>query len=150
MADEISVRTKYSFTSDDGTNYGEDFQYSSDNGTTAGTPKRYMFVADASPVSVLNFNTTSNFRTQINGSSILMIVNRDERIDMNLTISTSSMTHKRTLKPKEFMFLDVTQGDQGTIGGGGSFTYAAENVTTVTAGTNYQSARGELICIRKS
>lgn len=150
MANEISVRTTYTFLSDDGTMYQRDHTYNSDATSTASFPKRFMFVADTNGLSALDFSTTNSYRIQLTGPSLLMLVNRDERVDMLVNMGTTSLTEKRTLGPGEWIFLDVTDGSQPLIGGSGAFTYAAESLLAVYVSTQFQSAKGELVCILKS
>ena len=150
MANEISVRTTYTFLSEDGTMYQRDHTYDSDSASTASFPKRIMFVADTNGLNALDFSTINSYRVQLTGPSMLMLVNRDERVDMIVQLSTSNLTEKRILGPGERIFLDVTDGSEPLIGGGGAFTYASESLVAVSVSTQFQSAKGELVCILKS
>ena len=150
MANEISVRTNYTFLSEDGTMYQRDHTYDSDETSTASFPKRFMFVADTNGLSALDFSAVNSYRIQLTGPSLLMLVNRDERVDMIVSMSTTNLTEKRILGPGEWIFLDVTDGSEPSIGGGGAFTYTAESMLAVYVSTQFQSAKGELVCILKS
>lgn len=151
MADEITVRTNYTFLSEDGTSYDRDVSFFSDDNTTASLPKRYVFYAsDGGEYTALDFSGLPAYHQQVMGASMCWLVNRDEGRDMYVRLQTSSMDESRIIKPGEWVYVDVCEGDQGVLGGGGSFTYGAEPFLAITVLSDFQSARGELITIYKA
>lgn len=151
MADSITVRTSYAFLSEDGTSYERDVSFFSDDNTTASRPKRYIFYAsDGATYTALDFSSTQAYHQQLNGAAMCWLVNRDEGRDMYVTLSSASMTETRIIKPGEWLYVDVCEGDQGALGGGGAFTYGAEPFTAVSVFSDFQSARGELFTIYKA
>lgn len=151
MANEISVNTNYTFQDSNGTVYSRDITYFSDSGTTASRPKRYIFYATPnSPVYALDFGANDGFLNQLSGAAMLCIVNREESRDMVVVLTSASLSETRILGPGEWLYLDVCEGDEAAIGGGGAFTYGAEALEAVQVYANWQSCKGELLTIYKA
>lgn len=149
MANEVQVNTTYSFTSNEGTAYNEDHTYYSDANTTASRARRLGFIATTSGPSVLNFSTTPSYTTQLTGPCILLLINRDVRADMLVTISnTSGNVSNRNLKAGEWLFLDVTDSDNSAYAN--PLNYAAKSMAAVVVTSENSDARGEYLCIYKA
>lgn len=150
MANEISVRTQFTFLDNDGTVYNKDVSFYSDASTTASRPRRIIFTAsDAGLTSIMTFSSES-FEQQPAGPSMVFIVNREAARDMEIEINSTSGYCSRILHPGEYVYLDVAQMDIVTLGGGGAFTYASDDIDVISCKTDFQSAKGEALIIFKA
>lgn len=150
MANEISVRTQYTFLSEDGTTYSRDNTYFSDATSAATSPLQYVFYAEAAASYAISFSGGA-FAEQNRSSAMLYLINRDDRRDMLVELAdTLGGLETRRLGPKEWVYLDVCEMNQSALGGGGAFTYAARPISQIQVQTDSQSARGELLSILKS
>lgn len=151
MADEINVRTIVTYSDDDGTIYNRDISFYSDDNTTASRPKRFTFVAsDVGEYSVLDTSTTAEWKQQLKGAAMVLLINRDTSKSMRVKVSTASMTRRQVLRPKSWIYFDVMEGDEGTIGGGGAFTYGSEPITAIAVSCEFGACKGELLTIYKA
>jgi len=149
MANELEVNTTYAFVSNDGTAYSENHTYFSDAATTASRARRVGFIATTSGPSVLNFSNTPSYTTQLTGPCLLLLINRDTRADMLVTLSnTSGNVSNRNLKAGEWLFLDVTDSDNSAYSS--PLTYAAKSMVAVAVTSENSDAKGEYLCVYKA
>lgn len=149
MANEVEVNTTYAFVSDDGTAYSENHTYFSDSATTASRARRLGFIATTSGPTVLAFSTTPSYTTQLRGPCLLLVVNRDTRADMFLTLDGAlGARSQRNLKAGEWLFLDVTDLDNTAYAS--PITYAAQSLIALTVTSENSDAKGEYLCIYKA
>lgn len=149
MANEVQVTTSYTFLSNDGTAYSKTHQYYSDANTEASRARRVAFKATTSGPTVLEFGSPTSYRAQLVGPCLLFLINRDERIDMELTLANSmgDFCHRK-LKAGEWLFLDITDSDTGAYAD--PLTYVARSMSTVVATSENSDALGEYLCIYKA
>lgn len=151
MANEISVRSQYTFMDASGTVYNSDKTYFSDATSAASSPKRYTFYAHTVSQDILTTGAASLYGQGVQGAGILFVVNRSSSIDIEVELTgTGPVNLFRVLGPGESMLIDVSEIDQAALGGGGSFTYASTPITNVSVITTHQEAKGELLFISKS
>lgn len=149
MANEVTVTTAYTFLSNDGTAYNKTHSYKSDATTTASRPRRLAFKATTAGPTVLDFGATPSFRAQLTGPCLLFLVNRDERIDMDLTLASSFGNYAhRKLKAGEWLFLDITDNDDTAYAD--PLVYGAKPMSSVVAQSENSDAIGEYLCIYKA
>lgn len=147
--EEVTVNTTYSFLSNDGTAYNENHEYFSDANTEASRARRVAFKATTAGPTILSFGTTPSYTTQLTGPCLLFLVNRDERIDMDIVLATGFGIYcNRKLKAGEWLFLDITDSDQAAFSS--PITYAAKSMASVVAQSENSDAAGEYLCIYKA
>ena len=149
MANEVQVTTVYSFTSDDGTAYAENRSYYTDANTTASYPRRFVFNAYSTEASCIIFSG-DDYTEQPSGPGLFILFNRDERVDMYVTLRdvSSNPIQTRVLGPGEWLFLDIYQFDSAAAAN--PFTYAADNIGSVGVYCEFGSANGEYFAISKA
>lgn len=152
MANEISVRTKYEFLDEDGTTYNYDDTYFSDSSTTASLPRRAIFTAsDQGEATIALFGATPSYETHLSGPALVLIVNHEDVRELRIRVDAGAAAEESRIIPAGcWAFFDVNELDQQALGGGGSFTYGADPVTSITCISNYQSAKGEILIINKA
>ncbi len=143
---EITVRTNYTFLSDDGTGYTEDHSFKADPTSAASLPKRYGFTAIRTGCVILGFGTDTEQIEQLQQSAMFMIVNRDPNNAMTLLIQNAAGgSETRTLGPLAWAYFNVAE-----LTVGATFSVAASRMTQITASCDAASVRGELITIYKA
>lgn len=151
MANAITVRTQITFSDNDGTTYNYDNQYYSDANTTASLPRRLIVTAsDQGEAQIANFGASVLYDTHLTGASLVLIINRETSREVRIRKTTGADEESRVIPPGGWAFFDINEMDQQALGGGGSFTYGATAVTSITCMTNYQSAKIEALIIYKA
>jgi hypothetical protein len=147
--EEVTVNTLYTFVSADGTDYSENRTYFSDADTEASRARRVRFLSNTAGAVVLDYATVPSSLSQLRGTGLLFLVNRDERSDMFVKLQgTGGAVEGRKLKAGEWLFLDVTDMDQQAFAA--PISYSPQSISDVTARSEHADAKGEYLSIYKA